>query len=291
MSAEDDPGLLVFQEPDPDDAAGRLATAAQRWSLTVGEPLPGGFRSAVYAATDATGRELVVKLAATRAEARAEAAALAAWAATGAAVSLAAHDDQIGAMLLGRIRPGTPLATQAEGEAVEIAADLLGRLHDVRVPAGSWRSFEVVYTAFEQRARADAAYFRTARADPDVGRIGVDRLDPARDSASRLTATAPDVSVLHGDFCDKNVLFQGQDYVAIDPIPMVGDPCSDIGFFAAGRPPVSGILERAESMARRLGRDPDRSRRWAGVWAVQQAAQAWRPDQDDLEALVSELFP
>ena len=36
--------------------------AAAHWRLSVGEPLAGGSRSAVYAAHDERGRELVVKL-------------------------------------------------------------------------------------------------------------------------------------------------------------------------------------------------------------------------------------
>jgi hypothetical protein len=75
--------------------------------------------------------------------------------------------------------------------------------------------------------------------------------------------------------------------VAIDPIPCIGDPCADAGFFAAGQPPAAGIFPRAAAMATRLGLDRRRTERWAAIWAVLQACQAWRPDQAELEATVS----
>jgi len=68
----------------------------------------------------------------------------------------------------------------------------------------------------------------------------------------------------------------------------MGDTCSDIGFFAAGRPPVADILHLAEAVATRLGEDPLRAQRWAAVWTIHQAARrggpirtSWRPSSAD----------
>ena len=33
---------------------------------------------------------------------------------------------------------------------------------------------------------------------------------------------------LHGDFLDKNLLLGTKGFLAIDPMPWVGDPCSDM---------------------------------------------------------------
>jgi hypothetical protein len=57
--------------------------------------------------------------------------------------------------------------------------------------------------------------------------------------------------------------------------------------FASDQPAAS-ILETAESLAARLGLAPGRVVAWAVVWTVLQAAQAWRPDQEALDELVSE---
>jgi streptomycin 6-kinase len=102
-----------------------------------------------------------------------------------------------------------------------------------------------------------------------------------------LCATARQTVVLHGDFLDKNLLRNGTRYVAIDPLPRVGDPCADIGFFAAGHPPATGILERAAAIARRMSLDRHRAQRWAVVWTVLQACHAWREDQSELEACLA----
>ena len=105
--------------------------------------------------------------------------------------------------------------------------------------------------------------------------------------AMHLSRTATARVLLHGDFCDKNLLLHGNAYRACDPIPSIGDPSSDVGFFAAGHRPVPGILGRAAAIARELGLDPHRCRRWAAIWTVHQATQAWRDDQHELDALCS----
>jgi len=93
------------------DVGQRLRACAGRWGLKAVRRLGGGFRADVFAGTTATGEEVVVKLAATPEEARAEAAALAGWRQTGAAVRLVDADLSCGALLLERVRPGTPLPT------------------------------------------------------------------------------------------------------------------------------------------------------------------------------------
>jgi streptomycin 6-kinase len=107
----------------------------------------------------------------------------------------------------------------------------------------------------------------------------------------RLCATADRAVLLHGDALDKNLLCDGTSYVAIDPISRVGDPCSDIGFFASGHPPATAIMERAFAIAAPLDLDPYRARQWSAVWAVLEACRARRPDQADLElCLASDTF-
>ena len=47
------------------------------------------------------------------------------------------------------------------------------------------------------------------------------------------------------------------------------------------------IMPRAEAIAGHMSLDRQRTLRWAAVWSVLQASQAWRDDQTDLEALLS----
>ena len=265
----------------------RLRSCLGAWRLQVVSRLEGGFRSEVFACTTSTGEEVVVKLAATADEARAEAAALGAWEGTGAAIHLIAADFQQSALLLNRVRPATLLPSNDDPLAIAVAAALLRRLHETPPGSFPFPTLEQIYARMERRAREDAAYEQRISGDPTRGGAGLERLGAARTTAKRLCATTERPVLLHGDFLDKNLLWDGASYVAIDPIPCIGDACSDVGFFAAGRPPATAIVSRAVAIATRVGLNPQRAQEWAIIWAVLQACQAWRHDQADLEAFLS----
>jgi streptomycin 6-kinase len=239
--------------------------------------LPGGHRSDVFDCVTASGDEAVLKLTATPAEAEAEAAALRAWQGSGAAVRLLGAGGESGALLLERLRPATPLTSVDEPAAIGVAGELLRLLHAAERTAFRFPALEDAYLTYERRTLADA----------DPAAAGVARLPAARAAAMRLCATAGRAVLLHGDFLDKNLLRNGASHVAIDPVPRVGDPCADAGFFAACRQPATGVWERAGALARRTGDDPARAVRWAAVWAVGEACETWRADSDDLEALMA----
>jgi streptomycin 6-kinase len=273
------------------DVRSRLRACERRWRLETDSRLDGGFRSDVFACTTASGGEVVVKLTVTPGEARAEAAALAAWMHTRAAVQLIDVDFDDSALLLERLRPGTPLPGGDDPAAVEIAADLLMRLHRATAGPFPFPALEEIYPQLEDRAREDADYEQRTRGDPRRGEGGLARLGVAKAAAMRLCATTEQAVLLHGDFLDKNLLCTETGYVAVDPIPRLGDPCADIGFFAADHPPAATILQRAAAIAERMSLDEHRARRWAAIWTVLQTSQAWREDQQALEAsLASDEF-
>jgi streptomycin 6-kinase len=116
---------------------------------------------------------------------------------------------------------------------------------------------------------------------------GFQRLDAARQMAMTLCGTADQAVLLHGDFVAKNLLWNGARYLVIDPIPSIGDPCADVGLFAAYHLPAGAILERAGAIADRIGVSCRRAQRWAAIWTVLQTCQAWREDQAELEASVA----
>lgn len=269
------------------DIASRLSASKRVWNLEGGSRLEGGFRSDVFACTLAGGAEVVVKLTATQEQARSEAAALAMWERTGATVRLIDADFHYNALLLRRVRPATQLPPGDEPVAIEVAADLLTRLHSVPAASFPFPALAETYPQLENRARNNAAYEQRTRDEPTRAEAGLRRLDAARAAAMRLCTSASRTVVLHGDFLDKNLLRDGRRYLAIDPIPLVGDPCADIGFFAAGHQPVAGILQRADAIAGQMGLDRDRAQRWAVVWTVLQTCHAWRDDQSDLETYLA----
>lgn len=268
----------------------RLRAAAQRWRLSVGDPLAGGSRSAVFSAQDEEGRELVLKLPADERQAASEAAALRAWSSTGAAVRLV--DATGDALLLLRCQPGTPMPAATEeslADCVGIAGALLERLWAVEPGGYSFRMLEQAYTDNERIAREDAAYEQAHRAEPARGLAGLKRLPAAAAAASALIRSTTKPSLLHGDFLTKNVIrdeTSWEGYVSIDPLPSIGDRAFDVGTFAAYQP-ANLILPTAELLATRCGLNPDRSLRWAAISAVHQTTQAWRKDQSQLELLVT----
>jgi streptomycin 6-kinase len=265
------------------DVASRLSACKRKWHLEGASRLDGGFRSEVFACTTATGAEVVLKLTVTPEQARAEAAALVMWGHTEAAVRLVDAEFEQGALILERVRPATHLPEGDEPVAIEIAAGLLTRLHHAQATTFPFPALEETYAHLEDQARDNAAYEQRTRHAPTRGEAGLQRLDAARAAVMRLCATTGLKVVLHGDFLDKNLLHNGARYVAIDPIPCVGDPCADVGFFAAGHRPATGILQRADAIAEQMSVDRDRAQQWAAVWTVLQTCHAWREDQSDLE--------
>jgi streptomycin 6-kinase len=277
-----DSGAAGGRLPDV-DVASRLSACKRNWHLDGGNRLDGGFRSNVFGCTTADGAQVVVKLTATQEEARAEAAALAMWKHTGAAVGLIDADFALGALILERVRPGHPLPSGDDPVAIEVAAGLLTRLHRARTGTFRFPALEDAYVHLEDQAHDNAGYERRSRSEPDRGEAGLERLAATRAAAMRLCVTAGRTVLLHGDFLDKNLLRNGARYVAIDPVPRVGDPCADVGFFAAGHRPATAILQRADAIAGQMGLDRHRAQRWAAIWTVLQTCHAWREDQSDLE--------
>ena len=222
-----------------------VAEVAADWRLELGQELTGGLLAYVVEARTAEGEQAVLKVAGAWDRPAEEIACLRAWAG-GPAPALLRADGQRGALLVERIRPGTPGA-QVE---VEQAAALLGALA-VPPPAGLRPLAQVaasrVRRAVEQRrARPDAA----ARALALV---------------AELEADAPEAALVHGDLDDRNLLRCGRrGLVAIDPLPAAGDPAYDAANWAhGGRRP--GRRERIDAIAAATGLDRARVRAWASV--------------------------
>lgn len=267
-------GLLPWVRREWLDAVPRIVDEAlRRWDLRSTEEL-GGLASRVLACTDRSGRELVLKVAPPEASPTLEAAALRQWHGRGAPRLVALADD-LGALLIERIRPGTPLPPADDDGAVPSVAATLRRLR--AAPLRGSHPFP------DQSAFIDV-WLARMRASAEDGTAGIGPLDAARDAALALEESCTAAVLLHGDLIDKNLLLGPDGYVAVDPIPRVGDPCSDVGFFAAYHPPARRIAARAKELAVAVGLDPGRAARWAAVWAVGEATETWRRDSTELQA-------
>lgn len=250
--------------------------------------LAGGFRSEVMSARAADGQDVVVKAPPTITEAAAEAAALNLWRATGAAVPVLHFDDQQGVLVLERLRPGVPLANNSH-QSTQIAADLLARLHGCDANQQEFPLINDLYSEAELQVRRDNEYERRTRRDPRRGEAGLQLLPAAARTIEALSRTATNKTVLHGDFSNKNILSNGAAFVVIDPIPKLGDPCSDVANYAITQP-AERIFDTAEELSHALGLDPHRTERWTAVYVVLQDCQAWREDQAALDALLQDTW-
>lgn len=264
------------------EITGLLERSAGRWRLTVGEALAGGALGRVFACEDANGKDLVLKFSPPMAGAALEARALLHWDGQGAArlVDWNADDN---ALLLERVRPGTFLMERDRSRpddelAVRAAAGALEAMQSVPQPPGGQ------FPSFQERLRWWLEY--NARFG-ESSAAGTALLPSLERCARALDASAPGRSLLHGDFVAKNLLDAGDGkFVAIDPIPCIGDPCSDIGQFTAYHSPVSTTTFRAREIAARSGHNAERAAQWAAVWMIFQACETWREDSDDVQGWV-----
>jgi streptomycin 6-kinase len=267
------PESLAWWAGRPDGAAwlARLprlaAECAERWSLRLGAPFAGGYVSLVLAAERADGTPAVLKLNFPEEETTHEADALAFWAGDGA-VRLLEHDRGRDALLLERCVPGTQLWEVEDDElATRIAAGLFRRLwrpaserHPFRplaVEAARWADelpaeWEALGRPFERALVDEAVAF---------GR------EAAGDQGEQV--------VLHQDFHGGNVLRAGEEWVAIDPKPLVGEREFDAASLLRDRRWLLAEPDFAKQVGRRLdvleselGLDRERLRGWGVVHAL-----------------------
>src|SRR5688500_6848534 len=127
-----------------DALPGTLAEVGDVWSLTVEEPFrPGGQTAWVAQVRDATGTDLVLKLAWRHPEALHEAAGLRAWEGDGTVRLHAAEEfPETAALLLERCRPGTPLTALPETDQDLVLAGLLPRLWIPPPPGTAFRPLQ-----------------------------------------------------------------------------------------------------------------------------------------------------
>jgi streptomycin 6-kinase len=251
-----------------------VARRQRELGLTGARIMAGGALSAVLACTRVADRRAVV-LKLTAGGSRSEAAALALWDGDGAPALLATSDDGA-ALVLDAIEPGGPAdPTGRDAEDAGRAAALLARLR--RDPA-------VVPPAIPAAVVPLAWRFERARSFVEDGRafapVALAEIDAAAAAAARLDRTTPSRYLCHGDFLSKNILLdRAGGWRAIDPMPCIGDPCLDAGFWALHHRPGTAVGDRCDLVARDAGLEADRVRAWARAFAASEAALDNVPDR------------
>jgi len=255
-----------------------LAQCAARWGLTVQSPLPALSYSFVALVVQADGQEAVLKIGVPNRELTTEIEALRAFQGR-PVVELLAADRQLGALLLRRLIPGTPLShLRDDGEATLIAAHLI---RDVPMSKPVDHAFPTVGDWAQAFGRL------RARFNGGTGPLPRRLVEKAEDLLSQLHTSSRPRQLLHGDLHHDNILSDGgTTWVAIDPKGVIGDPAYEaarlqhnpIPGFLAMEHPRRVARRRLEILASILETDRSRLLAWAFFDAM--LAACWSVEED-----------
>jgi streptomycin 6-kinase len=257
-----------------DELPSLVVALAERWQLQLCYAIPRGSVSVVFRCRMGDGRDGVLKASPDRARLAYEAAALDAWHTihTPAVIAL---DEQLGALLLEAIEPGTPLVVSSTYPTLESVAELLSSLHASGVPDPSYPTVgQRVTYLFDSSAKLYERH-------PELtALIPPERYERGRRHATQLAQHELPIVLLHGDLTPSNILEGGakRRLVAIDPAPCLGDTAFDavdlILWQAEDLKTIEGRIERVAAATRMSAR---RLRSWcsafAGMSALELASQ------------------
>src|SRR5580704_18009748 len=253
-----------------------------RWSLTLDTPFDGDEVSCSYVTpvARADGTPAVLKIGMPHMEGEHEIQGLRFWDGD-PTVRLLMANDNLGAMLLERCEPGTPLRVLPECEQDAVISGLLRCLWRAPPAEHPFRHLSALANYWSDETLSHVEQW------PDAGlvREGLFFL-------AELPGTAPTERMLATDLHAGNVLrAERQPWLVIDPKPFVGDPAYD-------------ATQHLFNCSARLRSDPDRTiRRFADLlgvdhervrlWTFARAASGPREDwsNGDLVALARAIGP
>jgi streptomycin 6-kinase len=248
-----------------DELPGVLSALAQRWRFELGAPIPRGSVSVVLRCRMADGRGAVLKASPDRARLAYEAAALEGWH-TVHSPAVLALDEQLGALLLEAIEPGTPLVVSSTYPDLERIAELLRSLHTSRVPDPSYP------TVTQRVAYLFDSSVRLYDRQPELtALVPLELYERGHRLATRLAQDAWPIVLLHGDLTPSNILDGSAErgLVAIDPAPCLGDPAFDAGDLICWQADdLATIQARAERLAAATGTHAERLVGWCTAFAA-----------------------
>ena len=259
-----------------------LRSLERRWSLTLGPPFDDEEVSCAWVApaTLADGTSAVLKLGMPHMEGEHELQGLRFWNGH-PTVRLLLADDGVGAMLLERCEPGTPLRALPEPEQDVVISGLLRCLWRSPSPPQPFRPMSALTDYWSDETLAGAERWP----DPGLVREGLRLLED-------LPRTAPTEVLLATDLHAGNVLRSKREpWLVIDPKPFVGDPAYDATqhlFNCDGR-----LLSDPDGTIRRfadlLGVDYERVRLWTFARAAAEPRDDW--GNSDLLAIARATAP
>ncbi len=261
-----------------------IAGCAQRWSLSVLPPFEPLSYNYVAPAVRTDGADVVLKVGVPNRELLTEIEALRLYDGHGAARLLEADPDQ-GALLVERLKPGTPLSKLADDEqATSIAVQVMRQLWRPPPPEHSFPSV-ADWAAGMKRMRTHFG--------GGSGPLPTALVEQAETLFDDLIGSMAEPVLLHGDLHHQNILAaERQPWLALDPKGLIGEPAYEVG--ALLRNPMPEILQEPQpgrilarqvsQMAEELGLDRSRLLGWAlaqavlsAWWMIEDHGYGWEP--------------
>jgi hypothetical protein len=249
----------------------RARAAIQQWGLADAEPFGSGGVGYVYRARLRSGEPVVLKVEpAAPGTPPAVDRALAVWSRAGLAPRVIASRDSGLTLLLEQVTPGTQLGDHERAFESSLA-----------VIAGMARRLRAV-----PRTTADGSFPTIAEhAEADGWRRALEHDPEALAELDALLAMPAD-ALIHNDLYQDNLLRAGDDWVVIDPKPVLADPHAECFAFLAAAEYVTdrAMLDRYAEIAGLS--DPERLVRWVRIRALiitAERARSERPTADSAE--------
>ena len=266
-----------------------LGDCARLWSLEIEPSAYALGYNYVAPATRADGTPAVLKLGFPGRALALEAGALRHFDGRGA-VRLLEADLDLGALLLERLEPGTPLSAlaneQTDERATLYAAAVMRELHRPPPHAHDFPSLADWGRGFARMRR---------RFDGGSGPIPRALADEAGALYRELLDSSSDLVFLHGDLHHDNILRDDarRAWLAIDPQGVVGEPAFEVGAFLRNplprlfgmNRPVEILARRIEVLSRELNLERARVRGWglanavlSAWWTIEDHGEGWEAE-------------
>jgi streptomycin 6-kinase len=258
-----------------------LGELEQRWTLTLDNPFDSADVSCAWVAPACLpdGKTAVLKLGMPHMEAQHEIAGLRFWDGD-PTVRVLKADDHLGAMLLERCQPGTPLRRLPEPEQDVIVGRLLNRLWRVPAPGHSFRPLAVLIDYWRAETLSDADQW----SDPGLVGAGLAAF-------KELLQTPQDEVLLATDLHSGNILQAVREpWLVIDPKPFVGDPAYDVTQHLFNcqqrlRADPNGLIRRLADLAEV---DYERVRLWTFARAAADPRSDWNSSLTQIAQLLGQ---
>jgi streptomycin 6-kinase len=261
-----------------------LRRLEQRWALTPDTQLDGEEPSCSYvtAVKAANGMPAVLKIAMPHMEGEQEIQGLFFWDGD-PFVRLLEFDEELGAMLLERCLPGSPLRTLAEDEQDVVIAGLLRRLWRQPLAPHPFRPLSALTRYWADETRSQIEQERNI----DIGLVsaGLRLLEELPGTATRTALLATD---LHAG---NVVRAQREPWLVIDPKPFLGDPAYDATqhLLNCRRRLQSNLVRTMQNFAELAEIEYERVRLWTFARAAAEPRSDW--NNDSLISLARAIAP